>query len=177
MPVRRLVHRIERSAAHPAYPVLLGSVAALDYVVPGAPTNALLVASVQPRPERWRGLGVAFAVGDAIGAAVLASAVALVGDSVTAWVQGGEAADLWARIAASVDAYGLAVLAALAALALPARIATCVLALGGAAPLLVGGVVLAGRLVSYPALAFLAARAPAVLRRLWRRTVPRPQVL
>lgn len=162
----RLVRFAERSAYRPVYPALVGAVAAVDYLVPGAPTNAVLVAAVLPRPARWRRLGLAFAVGDAVGAVALASAVAFVGDPVVAWIQGGEAAELWGRIAGYVEAYGLWVLAALAVTPLPARIATAVLALAGTSPLVIGLVVLAGRLVSYPAVAYVAARAPGVLIRI-----------
>ena len=161
----RLVRLAERSADRPGYAALVGAVAAVDYLIPGAPTNAVLVAAVQPRPARWRRLGVAFAVGDAVGAIALASAVALVGDPVVEWAQSGAAAELWGRIAGYVDAYGLAVLGGLALSPLPARIATVVLALAGTAPPLIGAVVLAGRLVSYPAVAYLAARAPRWLLR------------
>ena len=167
--MRTLFHRFagfsERFAGRPAYPVLVGAVATADYLVPGAPSNAMLVASVLPRPSHWRRLGAAFAVGDAVGAVVLASAVALVGEPVVAWIQDGEAAALWDRIAGYVAAYGLLVLGALAVTPLPARIATAVLALTGTAPLVIGLVVLAGRLVSYPTVAYLAARAPALLLR------------
>jgi hypothetical protein len=161
----RLVRLAEQSADRPLYPVLVATVAAVDYLIPGAPTNAVLVASVLPRPARWRRLGVAFAIGDAVGAVALAGAVALVGDPVVVWIQNGEAAVLWGRIAGYVSAYGLLVLAALAITPLPARIATAVLALAGTAPLVIGLVVLAGRLVSYPAVAYLAARAPKLLFR------------
>ncbi len=163
--VPRLARFAERSADRPAYPVLVGAVAAADYFVPGAPSNAVLVAAVLPRPARWRALGLAFAVGDAIGATLLATIVVLVGDPVAAWIGGAEAAPLWTRTAGYVEAYGLFALAALAVTPLPARIATAVLALAGTPPLLIGAVVLAGRLVAYPAVAFVAARAPSSLMR------------
>lgn len=174
---QRLVRFAERFADRPGYPVIVGAVATADYLVPGAPSNATLVAAVLPRPARWRRLGVAFAVGDAVGAVILAVAVALVGQPVVAWIQEGEAASLWDRIAEYVAAYGLLVLGALAVTPLPARIATAVLALAGTAPLVIGLVVLAGRLVSYPAVAYVAAQAPARLMKFkplvrWLR--PRP---
>ena len=141
-------------------------IAALDYLVPGAPTNAFLVASVLPRPSQWRRLGVAFAIGDALGALLLASAIAVVGGPVIAWIQGSEAADLWIRIAGYVDAYGLLTLAALAVSPFPARISTAILALAGTPLALIGGTVLLGRLVAYPTLAVLAARVPSLLLRI-----------
>ncbi|MEL6614934.1 MAG: hypothetical protein AAFQ43_04315 [Bacteroidota bacterium] len=162
----RLTRFAQRSADRPAYPALIGSIAAVDYLLPGAPTNALLVASVLPRPARWRVLGVSFAIGDAIGAMGLAALIGFAGDPIIAWIQGGEAADLWARIAGFVDVYGLLTLAALSISPLPARIATAVLGMLGTPVLLIGGIVLAGRLVAYPAVAYLAARAPVALRRL-----------
>ena len=168
--MRALFHRFvrfsERSADRPGYPVLVATIAAADYLIPGAPSNAMLVASVLPRPSRWRRLGVAFAVGDAVGAVALAGAITVVGEPVVAWIQDGEAAALWARIAEYVAAYGLLVLGALAVTPLPARIATAVLALTGTSPLVIGLVVLLGRLVSYPTVAYLAARAPAALLRI-----------
>lgn len=162
----RLLRWTQRFAGHPVYPVIAGMVAALDYLVPGAPTNAFLVASVLPRRSQWRRLGVAFAIGDAIGALLLASAIAGMGGPVIAWIQGSEAADLWIRIAGYVDAYGLLTLAALAVSPFPARIATAILALTGTPLVLIGGTVLLGRLVAYPTLAFLAARVPSLLLRI-----------
>lgn len=161
----RLARFAERSAGRPGYPVLVGAIAAVDYLLPGAPTNAVLVSAVLPRPGRWRRLGIAFALGDAAGAFVLATAVSLVGEPVAAWAQASEAAELWARIASYVDAYGLWVLAGLAVTPLPARIATAILAISGVSPLFIGAVVLAGRLVSYPTVAYLASRAPSALLR------------
>ncbi|RMH50101.1 MAG: hypothetical protein D6685_18410 [Bacteroidetes bacterium] len=108
---------------------------------------------------------MAFAVGDALGAVILAAAVSLVGEPVVAWIQEGETAALWERIAAYIDALGLLVLGGLAVTPLPARIATAVLALTGTTPLLIGLVVLGGRLFSYPAVAYVAAHAPARLMR------------
>lgn len=160
-----MLHWLERSAGRPFYPVLVAAVAATDYVIPGSPSNVILVASVLPRPRRWRVLGVAFAVGCAAGAVLLASALAFLGEPAVAWVREGEAGPLWARIEGYVDAWGLLTLAALAVTPLPTRIAVAVLALAGTAPATLGAVVLAGRLVSYPAVAWLAARAPEVLAR------------
>lgn len=137
----------------------------MDYLIPGAPTNAVLVTAVLPRPARWRRLGVAFALGDAVGACVLAALIGFVGDPAIAWIRDSEGAALWDRIAGYVDAYGLLVLCALALTPLPTRIATAVLALTGTAPLVIGALVLAGRLVAYPAVAYLAARSPGWLLR------------
>lgn len=164
--VSRFLRWTQRFAGHPIYPGIAGVIAALDYLVPGAPTNAFLVASVLPRPSQWRRLGVAFAIGDALGALLLASAIAVVGGPVIAWIQGSEAADLWIRIAGYVDAYGLLTLAALAVSPFPARIATAILALAGTPLALIGGTVLLGRLVAYPTLAVLAARVPSLLLRI-----------
>jgi hypothetical protein len=97
-----IIRWTQRFADHPIYPFIAGLIAALDYLVPGAPTNAFLVASVLPRRSQWGRLGVAFAIGDAIGALVLASAIVIAGGPVVAWIQGGEAADLWGQIASSM---------------------------------------------------------------------------
>jgi hypothetical protein len=162
----RALRRLERFADRPSYPLLVAAVAATDYFVPGSPSNTLLVASVLPRPARWRTLGVAFAVGCALGAFLLATLMASIGEPFAAWVNRGEAAELWRRIELFAEAYGLLALAALAVSPFPVRIIVAVLALSGAAPLVLGGIVLSGRLVVYPAIAWLAARVPGVLARL-----------
>lgn len=159
---------LERFAGRPIYPALLAGVAAADYFVPGAPSNAILAAAVQPRPERWKTLGVAFALGGALGALLLGAFLGTFGDPVVAWVRRSEASGLWARIEGSVDEYGLLALAALSVVALPVRIAVAVLALAGTSPVVLGGVVLAGRLVAYPGVAWIAGRGPRILARRWR---------
>jgi hypothetical protein len=121
---------------------------------------------VLPRPSRWRTLGVAFALGCALGAFLLAALMGTIGEPFAAWVSRSEAAELWERIEAFAEAYGLLALATLAISPFPVRIAVAVLALGGAAPLALGGIVLAGRLAVYPTIAWLAARVPSVRARL-----------
>ena len=165
----RAAEALERFAGRPIYPALLASVAAADYFIPGAPTNALLAAAVQPRPDRWKVLGIAFAVGDALGALLLATLLGRFGGPVVEWVHRSEAAGLWMRIEGAVDAYGLLVLAGLAAAALPARIAVAVLALAGTPPWLLGGIVLLGRVGAYPGVAWIAGCGPRVLARRLRR--------
>lgn len=168
MPTRlsRLLLVLERFAGRPLYPGLVAAVAAADYFVPGCPSNLVLAASVLPRPNRWRSIGVAFAVGCALGAFLLASVVASFGEPLLAWVQESSAAGAWQRIEELVHAYGLIAVGVLAFTPLPARIAVAVLALAGAAPLLLGGIVLAGRLVVYPAMAWAVARTPHLLLRI-----------
>lgn len=166
-PFSKLVQRTSRFAGQPGYPALGGAIAAADYLIPGAPTNAILVASVLPRPARWRRVGIAFALGDAAGAVILATLMSLFGEPIAAWAREGEPGPLWARIESYVSAYGLLTLAALAVTPLPTRIATAALALTGTSPLTIGLVVLAGRLVAYPAMAYLAARAPSALLRFY----------
>lgn len=167
MPTRlqRLLAVLQRVASRRFYPGVVAAIATADYFVPGAPTNALLAASVLPRPDRWRILGIAFAIGCAVGAFLLATLLGVFGEPLVVWVRGSEGAALWHRIETFVNAYGLFALAALAVSPFPVRIAVSVLALTGSAPLLLGGIVLAGRLVIYPIVAWLAARAPHRLMR------------
>lgn len=161
-----LLAALRRSADRPFYPVVAGGVAFADYFVPGSPSNTLLVASVLPNPRRWAVLGLTFAIGCAGGAFALAVLLGSFGDPVVEWIAASEGAGLWRRIEGFVEAYGLLALAGLALSPFPVRIAVAVLALAGFSPLLLGAIVLGGRLPLYALIAWLAARAPGVLARL-----------
>lgn len=175
--------RIIRLAHRPWYPGLLALVAASDYFVPGAPTNAIFIGSVLPRTDRWRSLSLFFALGCAFGTFLLATLMALTGDAFTAWVAQSEAADVWQRIDHLIARYGLFTLAALALISAPVRIAVAILAMTGYAPWVLAAIVLAGRLVAYPTLAWLVARGPKwigqtrLLKRLLNRNPPPAQAV
>lgn len=162
----RLKSRLLRFADRPGYPVIVSLVGAADYFVPGAPTNALFIASLAPRPGQWLRLSVHFALGCATGAFALATLLGWYESAFTAWVMRTEAAALWARFDALVDEYGLGLLAALAMTSAPVRLVVAILALSGYWPLLIALIVLAGRLLAYPALAWLVVTAPRLARRL-----------
>lgn len=162
----RLLGTLERFASRPWYPGLIAVVAATDYFIPGSPSNSVLVASVLPRPDRWRAIGIAFAVGCALGAFLLAMLMSTFGEPFVAWIRQSEAAGLWLRLEGIVAAYGLLALAVLAISPFPVRIVVALLALAGTAPVLLSAIVLTGRLAIYPTIAWLAARAPQAVMRL-----------
>lgn len=161
----RLRDALQAFSGRRFYPALVGAVALADYFIPGSPSNTLLVASVLPNVRRWRVLGAAFAIGCAGGATLLAILLAGFGQPLAEWVSNSEAGPLWQRIEALVSTYGLFALAGLAISPFPVRIAVAVLALAGFPPLLLGGMVLAGRVPVYLLIAWLAARAPDLLAR------------
>jgi len=165
MRLERLLIPLRRFADRRSYPVLVGAVAASDYFVPGAPTNALLVAAVLPRPERWRALAVAFAVGCATGALLLSTLVGAFGEPVLTWLETGDVPAPWQPLWSFIDTYGLVALATLAVSPAPVRMAVSLLALTGTSPLILAGIVLSGRLVFYGVLARLTAKAPQLLSR------------
>lgn len=161
--ISRLQGLITRFADRPFYPGIVALVAASDYFVPGSPSNAIFVSSILPRSAQWRKLSIYFAFGCALGAFLLATLMGLYGEAFVAWVVQTEAAGLWQSIDELISDYGLLVLAALAVSSAPVRIAVAVLALAGYMPLVIAAIVLAGRLVAYPALAWLVSRFPDLL--------------
>lgn len=162
----RLPGLMLRLADRPYYPGLVALVAASDYFIPGAPSNAIFISSILPRTAQWRTLSVYFAVGCAGGAFLLATLMGLYGEAFVNWVTHSEAAELWARIDALISRFGLFTLAALAVVSAPVRIAVAILALAGYAPLVIAAVVLSGRLVAYPTLAWLVSRFPVLIEKL-----------
>lgn len=141
-------------------------VAVSDYFVPGSPSNALFVSSILPRSAQWKTLSLYFSFGCALGAFLLASFMAYYGDSFVAWVMQSEAAGLWQRIDEVVSRHGFLALAVLAVTAAPVRIAVAVLALAGYMPVVIAAVVLAGRLIAYPTLAWMVSRFPDLAGRI-----------
>lgn len=177
----RLRNLTVRFADRPYYPGIVALVAASDYFVPGSPSNAIFIGSILPRTSQWRRLSLFFAVGCAAGAFLLATLIGSHGEAFVGWVTQSEAADPWQRLEALIAVYGLVALAALAATSAPVRIAVAILALSGHTPLAIGAIVLAGRLVAYPTLAWLVASSPALISKiplrqayLYRPRQPRP---
>lgn len=162
----RLQRHIAGFADRPFYPSLVAMVGAADYFVPGAPTNAIFISSILPKTAQWLKLSIYFSVGCAFGAFLLGTLMGFYGDAFADWVVQSEAAGLWQRIEALISRYGLLVLSVLSLIAAPVRIAIAILALAGYMPLVLAAIVLAGRLVAYPALAWLVSRAPAMVGRI-----------
>ncbi|WP_275287350.1 hypothetical protein [Halomonas elongata] len=157
--------RCLRFADRPYYPAIVSAVGAVDYFLPGAPTNAIFVASLVPRPRQWRRLSVLFALGCAAGAFGLAALIGWYESTFTAWVLRTEAAELWARFDVLVTRYGLGVLAILAVTPAPVRLVVAILAASGYGALSIAMIVLAGRLVAYPGLAWLMVTTPRLVVR------------
>ncbi|MGM0701919.1 MAG: hypothetical protein ACQEUG_05865 [Pseudomonadota bacterium] len=162
----RLKRRLLRFADRPYYPAIVSVVGAVDYFLPGAPTNALFIASLAPRPHRWRRLSIHFALGCATGAFGLATLLGWYEATFTTWVMRTEAADLWDRFDALIARYGLGVLAILAVTPAPVRLVVAILALSGYGPLPIASIVMGGRLMAYPALAWLVVTSPRLALKL-----------
>lgn len=154
---------VTRFANRPFYPGIVALIGAADYFVPGAPSNAIFISSILPKTAQWLKLSIYFSLGCASGAFLLATLMGLYGDAFVTWVVHSEAGNLWLRIDELIDRFGLLVLALLAISSAPVRIAVAILALSGYMPALIAVIVLAGRLVAYPALAWLVSRAPLLV--------------
>ncbi|HET8903568.1 MAG TPA: hypothetical protein VFN16_06195 [Saccharospirillum sp.] len=162
----RLKNRIIGLADRPYYPGIVALVAASDYFIPGSPTNAIFISSILPRPAQWLKLSLYFSFGCASGAFVLATLMGIYGEAFVAWVVQSEAGDLWQRFDEMIARYGVLVLAALAVSSAPVRTVVAILALAGTLPIVIAGIVLAGRLVAYPGLAWLVSRCPGFVVRI-----------
>ena len=140
----------------------LSAVSVGDFFVPALPTQSSVLALglMQPRRAAW--IALSFAAAAALGAAVLALLMSLVGGYAQ---QFGTDSD-WTRINEHVKLAGLWAVFAASIFPTPPRLLTAATLLAGAAMPAVVAAVFAGKLIWFALFLALLIKAPAVLSRL-----------
>lgn len=109
LPQKKWTDKLLARALGPRYPLLLGVVAALDYLFFIVPIAPLLVASVALSPKRWRTLAFFVSVGSSLGAFIFWLLIRLQGtvflDAIAPQMRNGE---LWKQAQGWIDHYGVA---------------------------------------------------------------------
>jgi membrane protein YqaA with SNARE-associated domain len=134
-------------------------------VVAGAtllvPISALVIVGVMLRPRRWRSLWLVTSLAGGIGATILAHALQVQGlEQIHQAFPELAASALWQRTMVWIAEYGLAALAAVAALPLPQTPALVACALSSLSLPGILVAVAAGKLVKYGILAWAVATFP-----------------
>lgn len=143
----------------------LSAVSVGDFFVPALPTQSSVLALGLMQPQRAVWIALSFAAAAALGAAVMALLMSLVGDYAQQFGAQQFGAD-WTRIVERVKVAGLWAVFAASIFPTPPRLLTAATLLAGAAIPAVVAAVFAGKLIWFALFLGLLIKAPDVLARL-----------
>lgn len=163
----RVINWTHAQAQHPRRWTITLLVPLADYVFPFFPANTTLMCLAGARPRHWRLFAVAYALSNAIGAALMAWLLGAYGTEMLERLVGDlDGRPAWTRARGWVQDNGVLVLIPLSMLVFPPRLAVAACGMAGLSPLVVGLSVFAGRLVPMLGFARLGVGAPAWARRI-----------
>jgi len=160
----RFVRRLERYVKKPWYPILLAFSATLDLFIFVIPIDTLLITSVLSVPRRWLVLSACTTVGFVMGCFLFMLVVQNYGlETAQHWVHGLDHNALWRSSEHWMNLYGLRSIfvVSLLPIALHPLLAIAVLAEVPIRSIIL--VLLAGRIVKYGALGWIASHSPKLL--------------
>lgn len=152
---------LDRYIDRPWYFPLIMLLALLDLFVLFIPSDALVVTTSLLRPRKAALACLSVTIGSALGALILTWAIQSVGFH--AAVEGSAA---WSQIEPILQKWGGWGLAFVAVGPLPQQPAVAACALAQMPPLVVMGWIFVGRLPKYIAFAWIAAKAPALIKKI-----------
>ncbi|WP_207922703.1 hypothetical protein [Micromonospora sp. KC606] len=161
-----VLRRLDRAAHQRWFLPAVGVFPLSDYALPVLPNQVLLTALAVLHPRRWWALTVTFVTAAGLGALLVAATVHATGPWLLDAIGGGP--DALTGVTSQIRRHGLWALAALSLLPWPPRTAVLACALAGIPPWAIAAVVMAVRPLPVAAMAFTAANAPHLLRRLPR---------
>lgn len=160
----RAIEFLDRAAGKRWFWPTVGLFPVFDYVLPVLPNQLLMIALSALNPRKWWLVALVFVAASALGAFGTAWLIQLLGD---AWAElmpfAPSDSDSWQWTLEQVRRWGLPAVAVLALLPVPPRLAVIACAVAGLPPEGIAASVAAGRSVPAIAIAFLSARAPAML--------------
>ncbi|NJL23960.1 MAG: hypothetical protein HC902_01405 [Calothrix sp. SM1_5_4] len=166
--IREFVAYLERFVDRIWYSPLLLLLCALDNFVVVIPTDGIVISSTMLKPRRWLFFGLSTAVGSTLGALLLALLVRDQGMSlIQDYYSGLTATEVWAWTQRFFSDYGLFLVFAVAASPVAQQPAVTLSALAETPMLKLFLVILAGRVLKYLIIGYLASHAPKVLVRFW----------
>lgn len=160
----RVLRALDRRSEHPSFLPLMSVFPLIGYLVPLLPTQLLLVALSFLHRSRWLFIALSFLMATSVGAFLTCVLIQFVG--------GGLKDDLLSnsesarQVADGIVTYGVWAVAVLALLPWPPRSAVLICAFAGLNPVAIALSIFVGRIAPTFLLAWLAARAPDVLRHL-----------
>jgi len=166
--LRRQILLLESFSDRPWYPFVIAILAGLDNLVVVIPTDGILVSSVLLQPKRWIRFAIAVTIGSTIGALILAWLVQVYGlPLIEQYYPSVIQTKSWIWTEALFDQYGLFVVFVVAATPLMQHPAIILAALAGENLTFLAAVIIAGRLIKYLCFAWISAKAPRALGRIW----------
>lgn len=166
--LKRQIVAMEAFSDRPWYPVLIGFLAGLDNLVVVIPTDGILVSSVLLQPRRWLRFAAFVTVGSTCGALILAWLVQQHGlPLIETYYPSLLQTKSWLWTEKLFDEYGLIVVFCVAATPLIQHPAIILAALAGEKLTALALVIVVGRFIKYMAFAWVSAKAPQFLSRIW----------
>ncbi len=169
--VNHAIARIERFTDRWWYLPLIGFLAFLDYFIAVIPTDGLLISSVMLRPKNWVRAAVLVTLGSAIGSWAIAAVVQIWGTGAIDWIlgEGALSSPAWSSSRANLELYGVWAIFLMAMGPLPLVPFSILAGLGGMSLSKILVASLVGRGIKYVLFAGVAARAPHLLRKWFKR--------
>jgi len=162
------IRRLQRHARRWWYAPLISFLAFIDHFVVFIPTDGLLVSAVMLHPRRWIYTFLCLSVGSSLGALVLAALIEWHGLPLLLQISPGlDQTGMWSWTEAFMNQHGIWALFLVAVSPVVQHPAIALAALAKVPLLNIFLVVLAGRLIKYAVISWVASHAPHLVRRLW----------
>ncbi len=162
------LHALQRFADRSWFPPLVGVLVFLDYFLFIVPNDGIFISSVLLAPRRWLQQAICISVGCALGGLILAILVQRYGlSTLLTYYPELTLSSGWQWTQSFFEKHGLWVVFVSAALPLVQQPPVILAALAGTSWPIIAGVILAGRLLKYLSLGWVAAHAPHYLSKKW----------
>jgi membrane protein YqaA with SNARE-associated domain len=151
------------------YPIFIATIIGLDIFILAVPNDALLISAVLAQPKRWLRIAIYVSIGSIIGVALFSGILLQYPDLIRATFPGVFESSVWAQTSVFLQNYGVFALFFGAVGPLPQQPFVVVAALSGVNFSTIIFSVLAGRLLKYIFLAWVASHSPKLLAKLTRK--------
>lgn len=146
----------------------MGFLAGIDHYILVFPVDAMIVSAVLIHPRKWISLSVCFALGSAVGALSIAYFTTVFGPHfIESYFPNVIQSSYWAWTQSFFTSHGLWLILLAAAAPVPQQPAMIVAALAAVPLWKIAALLSLGRFFKFFLIGYLAASAPAKLRKLW----------
>ena len=166
--IKSLVRRLQKFVERVWYPPFIAILALLDNFIVIIPNDGILISSAMLKPKRWIVFAVAVAIGSAVGAVALAALVEFKGlEYILNIYPGLTKTSSWVWSDNFFKTYGLVVVFLVAVTPFVQQPAIILASLAQVPIVELAAAIFIGRLIKFLIMAYVGARAPDLLSKLW----------